>query len=155
MLLPFVMLLAQAAPAAAPANCAAVRVAMPASLAGWGETASAPTVGKAFLVTGANPATVRGLSASEAAKPGNAALVPFEVDADATYRVALSAKAWVDVVASTMAELRRRVAAWPGLDDAERELDARPVADALYHAVAGALLLAEGQALLRERRSAR
>ena len=65
------------------------------------------------------------------------------------------AKAWVDVVASTMAELRRRVAAWPGLDDAERELDARPVADALYHALAGALLLAEGQALLRERRSAR
>lgn len=65
------------------------------------------------------------------------------------------AKAWVDVVAATMAELRRRVSAWPALDDAERDLDARPVADALYHALAGALLLAEGQALLRERQSAR
>jgi hypothetical protein len=65
------------------------------------------------------------------------------------------AKAWVDVVAATMAELRRRAAAWPGLTEAERELDARPVADALYHALAGALLLAEGQALLRERQSAR
>ena len=98
MLLPFVMLLAQAAPAAPPANCAAVRVAMPASLAGWSETASAPTVGKAFMVAAADPATVRGLSASEAAKPGKAALVPFEVDADATYRIALSEKAWIDVV---------------------------------------------------------
>src|SRR5205823_13098479 len=65
------------------------------------------------------------------------------------------AKAWVDVVAATMAELRRRVAAWPGLDEAERDLDARPVADPLYHALAGALLLAEGQTLLRERQSAR
>jgi hypothetical protein len=58
-------------------------------------------------------------------------------------------------VAATMADLRRRVAAWPGLDDAERELDARPVADTLYHALAGALLLAEGQGLWRERQSAR
>ena len=65
------------------------------------------------------------------------------------------AKAWVDVVAATVAELRRRAAAWPGLSDAERELDARPVADALYHALAGALLLAEGQILLGERQSAR
>ena len=65
------------------------------------------------------------------------------------------AKAWVDVVAATMAELRRRVAAWPALSEAERELDARPVADALYHALAGALLLAEGQTLLGERHSAR
>jgi len=65
------------------------------------------------------------------------------------------AKAWVDVVAATMAELRRRTAAWPELGEAERELEARPVADALYHVFAGALLLAEGQALLRERQSAR
>jgi alkylation response protein AidB-like acyl-CoA dehydrogenase len=65
------------------------------------------------------------------------------------------AKPWVDVAAATVAELRRRVAAWPGLSDAERELDARPVADAVYHALAGALLLAEGQALLGERQSAR
>jgi hypothetical protein len=34
-------------------------------------------------------------------------------------------------------------AAWPQLDAAERELEARPVADMLYHALAGALLLAE------------
>ena len=65
------------------------------------------------------------------------------------------AKTWVEVVAATTAELRRRVVAWPALAPAERDLDARPVADALYHALAGALLLAEGQALLRERQSAR
>jgi acyl-CoA dehydrogenase len=65
------------------------------------------------------------------------------------------AKPWVEVVAATMADLRRRVGAWPGLDDAERELDARPIADALYHALAGALLLAEGQTLWRDRQSAR
>ncbi len=61
-----------------------------------------------------------------------------------------AAKAWADVVAATLAEVRRHVGAWAVMDRAERELDARPVADALYHALAGALLLAEGQAL-RER----
>jgi hypothetical protein len=65
------------------------------------------------------------------------------------------AKPWLDVVAATLAEVARRAAAWPGLDAAERELEARPVADALYHALAGALLLAEGQVLLQERGSAR
>jgi hypothetical protein len=65
------------------------------------------------------------------------------------------AKRWSDVVASTLAELRRRIEAWPDLATAERELDARPVADALYHALAGALLLAEGERLWREERSAR
>jgi hypothetical protein len=58
-------------------------------------------------------------------------------------------------VAGTLAELRRRVAAGPGLGAADLELDARPVADALYHALAGALLLAEGQALWQECGSAR
>jgi len=65
------------------------------------------------------------------------------------------AKRWVDVVAASVADMRRRVAAWPALEAAERELDARPVADALYHALAGALLLGEGQRLLREQQSAR
>ena len=59
------------------------------------------------------------------------------------------------MVAGTLADLRRRVAAWPGLETAERDLDARPVADTLYHVLAGALLLAEGQALMQERQSAR
>ena len=65
------------------------------------------------------------------------------------------AKRWSDVVAGTLAELRRRIEAWPDLAAADRELDARPVADALYHALAGALLLAEGERLWREERSAR
>lgn len=65
------------------------------------------------------------------------------------------AKRWADVVAGTLADLRRRIAAWPELPGADRELDARPVADTLYHALAGALLLAEGERLWRERRSAR
>jgi alkylation response protein AidB-like acyl-CoA dehydrogenase len=65
------------------------------------------------------------------------------------------AKGWSDVVAATLAQLRGRVTTWPDLAVADRELDARPVADALYHVLAGALLLAEGQRLWRERRSAR
>ena len=65
------------------------------------------------------------------------------------------AKRWVEVVAATLADLRQRVVAWPSLDAAERELDARPVADTLYHALAGALLLAEGQGLWQERQNAR
>jgi acyl-CoA dehydrogenase len=80
-----------------------------------------------------------------------AAFVQSRLDAVSEPR----AKPWVEVIATTMAELRRRVTAWLLQDAAERELDARPVADALYHALAGALLLAEGQALLRERQSAR
>ena len=65
------------------------------------------------------------------------------------------AKRWADVVAAALADLRRRTAAWPALAEADRELDARPVADALYHALAGALLLAEGERLWRDHRSAR
>jgi hypothetical protein len=44
-------------------------------------------------------------------------------------------------------ELRRRADGWPALDDTTRELDARPMAERLYHAVAASLLLAEGQHL--------
>lgn len=65
------------------------------------------------------------------------------------------AKRWAHVVAAALADLRRRTAAWPALAEADRELDARPVADALYHALAGALLLAEGERLWRDHRSAR
>jgi acyl-CoA dehydrogenase len=65
------------------------------------------------------------------------------------------AKRWSDVVAATLAEVRRRVDAWSDLEAADRELDARPVADTLYHALAGALLLAEGARLWHERRNAR
>jgi acyl-CoA dehydrogenase len=65
------------------------------------------------------------------------------------------AKRWADVVAAALAELRRRTTAWPSLAADDRELDARPVADTLYHVLAGALLLAEGQRLWDGRRSAR
>ena len=44
--------------------------------------------------------------------------------------------------------LRRRVEGWPALGQDERELEARPVADLLYHLLAGALLVGEGQARL-------
>jgi alkylation response protein AidB-like acyl-CoA dehydrogenase len=53
----------------------------------------------------------------------------------------------VDAVREVAAALARRTAAWSGLDRAERELEARPVADALYHLVAASLLLREGQRL--------
>jgi alkylation response protein AidB-like acyl-CoA dehydrogenase len=65
------------------------------------------------------------------------------------------ARCWSDVVAGMLAQLRRRIATWPALTAADRELDARPAADTLYHLLAGALLLAEGERLRRERGSAR
>ena len=52
-----------------------------------------------------------------------------------------------DGVRDALDEVTRRAAAWPGLGTAERELEARPVADTLYHVVASTLLLAEGQTL--------
>jgi acyl-CoA dehydrogenase len=61
-----------------------------------------------------------------------------------------AAKPAVDEVRATLAAVEREVAAWPARDAEARELRARPVADALYHALAASLLLAEGQRL-RER----
>ena len=58
-----------------------------------------------------------------------------------------AAKRWVDLVRGGVESLARQVTGWAGLPVEERELQARPVADALYHLLAGALLLAEGQAL--------
>ena len=89
---------AQAGPAAPAPQCDAGRVAMPASLVGWSDTGTPGAIGKAFTVAGADPTTIRGLRVGEVSRAGNAALVPFEVTSDATYRVALSDKAWVDVV---------------------------------------------------------
>jgi len=59
-----------------------------------------------------------------------------------------AAKPWVDVAREAADTARRRVAGWAALARDERELEARPVADALYHLLAAALLLAEGQAVL-------
>ena len=62
-----------------------------------------------------------------------------------------AAKPWVDVTLDGLEAVRRRVAGWPALPAAERELEARPVADTLYHLLAASLLLSEGQALLEAR----
>ncbi len=55
-------------------------------------------------------------------------------------------KRLVDLARGGLETVGRQCAAWAGLSAAERELSARPVADTLYHLLAGALLLAEGQA---------
>ena len=60
-----------------------------------------------------------------------------------------AAKPWVDLVKGGLETVTRQAAGWSALPTAERELGARPAADTLYHLLAGALLLAEGQ-LLRE-----
>jgi alkylation response protein AidB-like acyl-CoA dehydrogenase len=57
------------------------------------------------------------------------------------------ARASIDAVRSAMQDTAAAIAAWPALSGSERELGARPVADRLYHLLATALLLAEGQAL--------
>jgi alkylation response protein AidB-like acyl-CoA dehydrogenase len=62
-----------------------------------------------------------------------------------------AAKPWVDVARETLEAARRRIAGWPALARTEQELEARPVADALYHLLAASLLLAEGQALLERK----
>jgi hypothetical protein len=60
-----------------------------------------------------------------------------------------AAKPWVDLVNANLEVVTRQAADWTAQSAAERELGARPVADTLYHLLAGSLLLAEGQ-LLRE-----
>ncbi|MGN6375073.1 MAG: hypothetical protein ACTHMG_05905 [Sphingomonas sp.] len=96
MVLPIALFLAMAAPQSCPAAGSAA--ALPSALRGWRDAATAPNIGRAFEVQGADPTTVRGLLPGDVAHGGTAALVPFEVDAAATYRVALSEGAWVDVV---------------------------------------------------------
>jgi acyl-CoA dehydrogenase-like protein len=66
-----------------------------------------------------------------------------------------AAKPWVERVRTTMDEVRERIAAWSTMDQTDRELGARAVADALYHLLAASLLLAEGQALVERRDDAR
>jgi alkylation response protein AidB-like acyl-CoA dehydrogenase len=56
-----------------------------------------------------------------------------------------------DTVRAAVDAIDRQLAAWPVLDQPERELRARPLADALYHVLAASLLLSEGQ-LLHARR---
>ena len=51
--------------------------------------------------------------------------------------------------------MTRQAAGWAAQPAAERELAARPVADTLYHSLAGALLLAEGQRLREQGRGYR
>ena len=60
------------------------------------------------------------------------------------------AQAWIDATRAAMRASAEAIGAWAALPGAERELGARPVADALYHVLAAALLLAEGQ-ILRDR----
>jgi acyl-CoA dehydrogenase len=61
------------------------------------------------------------------------------------------AKPVTDVVRDVVADVERRAAGWATQSPEARELDARPVAEALYHALAVALLLDEGQMLRAQR----
>ena len=61
------------------------------------------------------------------------------------------AKPVADLVRGVLGDVERRAAGWPTLPAESRELDARGVAETLYHALAVALLLDEGQALRTQR----
>jgi hypothetical protein len=58
-----------------------------------------------------------------------------------------SARPWVEAVRTALDACQRQVATWSTLSTSERELCARPMADALYHLLAASLLLAEGHIL--------
>ena len=60
-----------------------------------------------------------------------------------------AAKPAADLVRTALADVQARAAAWPGQETADREVDARAAAEALYHILAAALLLEEGQTLRR------
>ena len=56
-----------------------------------------------------------------------------------------AAKPAADLVRTALADVQQRAAAWPRREDGE--LEARAVAETLYHVLATALLLEEGQTL--------
>jgi alkylation response protein AidB-like acyl-CoA dehydrogenase len=62
-----------------------------------------------------------------------------------------AAKPAADLVRAALAEVQRRAAAWPAQEPAARELEARAAAETLYHVLATALLLEEGQTLRGQR----
>ena len=62
-----------------------------------------------------------------------------------------AAKPAADLVRAALADVQQRAAAWADLEQGDRELDARAAAEMLYHVLAAALLLEEGQTLLRQR----
>ncbi len=61
------------------------------------------------------------------------------------------AKPVADAVRAALAEVERRAAAWTDVPPDARELEARPVAETLYHILAVALLLEEGHTLRAQR----
>jgi alkylation response protein AidB-like acyl-CoA dehydrogenase len=62
-----------------------------------------------------------------------------------------AAKPAADLVRAALVEAERRAAAWSARPAAEAELEAGTMAEALYHVLAAALLLDEGQALRAQR----
>ena len=60
------------------------------------------------------------------------------------------AQSWIHATRSALRATADAIGTWTALPGPDRELSARPVADALYHLLAAALLLAEGQ-VLRDR----
>ena len=62
-----------------------------------------------------------------------------------------AAKPWVDLVRTALGDIGGPVNRWSALARPEREVEARPVADVLYHTLAASLLLAEGQLLYQQR----
>jgi len=62
-----------------------------------------------------------------------------------------TAKPAADLVRGAVADVERRAATWPRLDAPARELEARAAAETLYHVLAAALLLEEGQTLRAQR----
>jgi alkylation response protein AidB-like acyl-CoA dehydrogenase len=81
-------------------------------------------------------------------RDGGLAALRTAVEARLAPVVAPVAKRWADEVRATLAAVEHQAAAWPALAAEARELQARPAADALYHALAAGLLLAEGQVRL-------
>jgi acyl-CoA dehydrogenase len=65
------------------------------------------------------------------------------------------AKTLVDLVRTGLECVTVQSSGWAARPGAERELQARPVADTLYHLLAGSLLLAEGQSLREQGRGYR
>jgi hypothetical protein len=62
-----------------------------------------------------------------------------------------AAKPAADLVRAALADIQRRAAVWPAQEARARELEARTAAETLYHVLATALLLDEGQTLRAQR----
>ena len=108
LLLPILLQVAQPAPMVMPVptpmpmptiapSCPIAPAALPADLAGWGQSGEAGGIGRAFTLRTIDPATARFAVPIDTRHPGRVATISLSIARAGTYQVAINRGGWIDV----------------------------------------------------------